>query len=77
MGLSTSTGENNMAQSNKIIVVKHQKLFGVDLRLKDLRSQLKVSQTDKQTEKLNDEIERLVKEQSQLVNEIIKLRGSK
>lgn len=66
-----------MKQSNKIIVVKHQKLFGVDLRLKDLRSQLKVSQTDKQTEKLSDEIERLVKEQSQLVNEIIKLRGSK
>jgi len=48
----------------------YQNLFGIDLRLKDLRKQLKISQSDKLTEKLTKEIERLIKEQSKVVNEI-------
>ncbi len=48
----------------------YQNLFGIDLRLKDLRKQLKISQSDKLTEKLTKEIERLVKEQSKVLNEI-------
>lgn len=48
----------------------YQNLFGIDLRLKDLRKQLKISQSDKLTEKLTKEIKRLVKQQSKVVNQI-------
>lgn len=48
----------------------YQNLFGIDLRLKDLRKELKISQSDKLTEKLTKEIEKLTKEQSKVVNQI-------
>ncbi len=48
----------------------YQELFSIDLRLKDYRKQLKTSKSDKLTEKLSEEIERLVKEQTKIVNQI-------
>lgn len=55
----------------------YQNLLSVDWRLKDLRAQLKITQDDRQAEKLREEIEILVKEQTKLVNQIVKARRSK
>ena len=60
--------------NEQLMMVKYKQLFGCDFQLKMLRSQLKATTCEKESEEIRKKYEQLITEQTILVDEIVELR---